>query len=511
MPLPALSAETRLKNIRQAAIQHFDLVVIGGGITGCGIALDAAAQGLKVLLLEKGDFASGTSSKSTKLIHGGLRYLEQFELGLVKEVGKERKILNRLVPHLVRPEPMLLPVGRGAKYGKFLTILAVRIYELLTGVRKAERGRILSRGEILSMEPLLNTEGLTGGVVYTEYQTDDARLTIEVLKTAAAKGALVVNYAKVTSFRCEKGRISGLTFQDGVKMQEYSVTTQLVVNAAGPWVDEVARLDEGQSSPRIQRSKGVHIVLDYKKLPLSQALYFSAADGRMVFAIPREGCTYIGTTDTPFSANPDSVVAEEEDILYLLEALKTAFPSLTISALDVIASWAGLRPLVSSPGKQTKDISRKDELFESGTGLITIAGGKLTGYRVMAERVMARVNKRLGRAGRKLTDTLPLLCSIPDYEGYYKDLTERFGDRYGPNVVELIRRYGSGAFEVLNTADSMKDVSTPESIIRAEAVFCRNYEMVVYPEDFWVRRTFYHQFNPALELEFQSIVSQILR
>ncbi|HCZ35102.1 MAG TPA: glycerol-3-phosphate dehydrogenase, partial [Cytophagales bacterium] len=381
----------RAANLIALQSNQFDLLVIGGGITGAGIALDAAARGLKTALVEKEDFASGTSSRSTKLIHGGLRYLKQLEFALVKEVGSERAIVHKLAPHLVVPEKMLLPLYEKRGLGYWLTSIGLKIYDWLAGVKPEDQRKMLTRLQTLNHEPLLKKDDVKGGAVYAEYRTDDARLTIEIIKLASQKGACVTNYTEVTEFVYTNNKVSGAMLVDRVTGSTFSVDAKVIVNATGPWVDELRIINQSRQGKQLHLTKGVHIVVPFHRLPVHQAIYFDVPDGRMIFAIPRGRVTYIGTTDTDYQGNKNAVLATRDDVNYILHAVNETFPSVLLTLADVESSWAGLRPLIHEEGKSASELSRKDEIFESPTGLISIAGGKLTGYRKMAERVVDKV------------------------------------------------------------------------------------------------------------------------
>jgi glycerol-3-phosphate dehydrogenase len=269
--------------------EKYDVLVIGGGITGCGIALDAATRGVKTALVEMQDYAAGTSSRSTKLVHGGLRYLKQFEVKMVAEVGKERAIVYENGPHVTSPEWMLLPIHQGGTFGKFSTSIGLFVYDFLAGVKRSERRKMLSVEETLKHEPLLKKEGLKGGGYYVEYKTDDARLTIEVVKEAVKQGATAVNYTKVEEFIYENGKVKGVKVVDQLTKNSYNIYANKIVNAAGPWVDSLREKDQSRKGKSLQLTKGVHLVIDQSRFPLNQAIYFDTPDGRMVFAIPREG------------------------------------------------------------------------------------------------------------------------------------------------------------------------------------------------------------------------------
>src|SRR5690606_30898577 len=367
----------------------FDLLIIGGGITGAGIALDAVSRGLKVALVEKEDFASGTSSRSTKLIHGGLRNLKQFEFGLVKEVGSERAVVHNLAPHLVIPEKMLLPLFEGKSFGYWITSIGLKIYDWLANVKKSDQRRMLTRPQTLRYEPLLKRDQIKGGAIYAEYRTDDSRLTLEIMKTAFQRGVICLNYARAENLIYDDDKkIAGLTVRDNLTGNTVEIKSTAVVNAAGPWVDDLRILDKSRKGKRLHLTKGVHIVIPHDRLPVQQAIYFDVADGRMIFAIPRGRITYVGTTDTNYDGDKDHVIATADDMTYLINAANEMFPSVQLTLDDVESSWAGLRPLIHEEGKSASELSRKDEIFESESGLVSIAGGKLTGYRKMAERVV---------------------------------------------------------------------------------------------------------------------------
>ncbi len=290
--------------LQQMASNPLDVLVIGGGITGAGIALDASARGLNIGLVEMNDFASGTSSRSTKLVHGGLRYLKQAEVKLVKEVGRERALLHRNAPHLVTPAPMLLPIYKKGSMGYFTASIGLTIYDRLAGVMPKERRVMFRKEKTEQMEPLLRKDNLVGSGYYYEYMTDDARLTLDVLKTAHAQGARLVNYAKVVDFIYEAGVMTGVIVLDRVSGEQYEIYAHKIVNAAGPWVDELRKADKSlKGKKKLLLTKGVHLVFNRKKLPVNQSIYCDTPDGRMIFIIPRGDKTYVGTTDTVYEGD----------------------------------------------------------------------------------------------------------------------------------------------------------------------------------------------------------------
>lgn len=478
------------------AEQPFDVIVVGGGITGAGIALDAASRGMKTALVEKEDFASGTSSRSTKLIHGGLRYLKQLEFGLVREVGSERAVVHMLAPHLVVPEKMLLPLRekRGLGYG--LTSAGLKIYDWLAGVKAEDRRRMLTRAQTLRSEPLLQGDDIKGGAIYAEYRTDDSRLTIEIIKQAAREGAVVANYVRVTEFLYEAERIAGVVAMPAGG-EAIQIRGKYVVSAAGPWVDELRELNHSRQGKRLHLTKGVHIVVGKEKLPVKQAIYFDVEDGRMIFAIPRGRTTYVGTTDTNYSGDKDHVWATREDANYLVSAVNATFPTAGLSVNDIESSWAGLRPLIHEDGKSASELSRKDEIFESPTGLISIAGGKLTGYRKMAERVVNLVAKKNGNQAPCRTADIRLgtapfanVQEVKQFRSSLKQLAIPLGLKE-EQLGYLVENYGSDARPLLMAAlnDEKATGDGDRALILAEADYCLRFEMVRSLADFFVRRT----------------------
>ena len=479
----------------------YDVLVIGGGITGCGIALDAQSRGMKVALLEMQDFAAGTSSRSTKLIHGGLRYLKQVEFKIVAETGRERAIVYHNGLHITTAQPMLLPIVKGGSLNPLTTNVALWVYDLLAGVPKAERRKMLSVTETLHKEPLLRKDNLLGGAFYYEYRTDDARLTIEVLKKAVELGAEARNYTKVIGFLFEGKKICGVTVQDELSGQSYDVRAKQVVNATGPWVDALDQLSNPDKPSKITASKGVHIVVDYKRLPLQQSVYFDVPDGRMVFAIPRAGKTYIGTTDTFYNGNTHHPEIMKEDIEYLLAATNNVFPEAHLGIKDVESGWAGLRPLIRQTGKYgASEISRKDEIFQYETGLLTIAGGKLTGYRKMAERIVNILANRLEKAEntsflpcqtKKLLLSGAIAGEQADFDAFVITHTRK-AVQEGWDKAEaekIIRLYGTNATKVLENAERWNAVLGLKKALFCELMYGIDYEFVQKPADFFTRRT----------------------
>ena len=478
---------------------RYDLLIIGGGITGAGIALDAASRGLKTALIEKNDFAFGTSSRSTKLIHGGLRYLKQLEFGLVKEVGSERAVVHNLAPHLVLPEKMLLPLYEKKGLGYWLTSIGLKIYDFLAGVKPEDQRKMLTGSQTFRYEPLLKRDDVKGGAIYAEYRTDDARLTIEIIKTAARHHADVINYMKAVDFDYKNGQITGVTVSDQLTNNTFTIRATAVVSAAGPWVDELRDINRSKSGKRLHLTKGVHIVVPHEKFPVHQAIYFDVEDGRMIFAIPRGRITYIGTTDTSYNGDKDHVITTREDASYLIRGVNATFAGVNLSLADIESSWAGLRPLIHEDGKSASELSRKDEIFESPTGLISIAGGKLTGYRKMAERVVNLVIRKCFSDlslkpcfTRKLYLTEKPFITHKQVKNYISVVEEtlRQYPLSGYTGRYLVETYGNQTDLILKQFKEIHhDHDAELSLLKAEAWFTVTHEMIASLDDFFVRRT----------------------
>ena len=385
----------------------YDLVVIGGGITGAGIARDASLRGLKVALFEKNDYGSGTSSKSSKLIHGGLRYLEHGEIGLVFESVSERRVQTRVAPHLVRPLPFLIPIYKGVRPGLEIMNVGLWIYDSLALFR-APRLHKTFRGTkaALALEPQLRPDGLRGALEYYDCATDDARLVLENALDAQALGAQLHTYTEVVRFVRDGSRIKGVHVRDRLTGKEWDVPARAVILAAGAWTDEmIRRFEVPVDRPLLRRTKGVHIVLPRERLPLARAItLISPVDGRVMFAIPWRERTVLGTTDTDFSGSADEVAADGDDVKYLCESGNGYFPGANLTSSDVIATWAGLRPLIAAPPNvDESEISREHEVFTKPDGLVIIAGGKLTTYRRMAREAVSKTLELLRDLGEDVT------------------------------------------------------------------------------------------------------------
>ncbi|WP_040606943.1 glycerol-3-phosphate dehydrogenase/oxidase [Salsuginibacillus kocurii] len=505
-PLSAHSRKDRL-----ASLEHhdLDLLVIGGGITGAGVALDASARGLTTGLVEMQDFAAGTSSRSTKLVHGGLRYLKQLELKLVAEVGRERAIVYENAPHVTNPEWMMLPLMENGNFSRASTSVGLKVYDTLAKVKKAERRYMLNRARTIEKESLIRTEGLKGSGVYVEYRTDDARLTIETVKKAAQLGAVPVNYAKVTDLIYKNEKVRGAYVQDQVSGETYSISARHVINAAGPWVDQIREKDGSNKGKQLHLTKGVHLVFSHKQFPLEQAVYFDVPDGRMIFAIPRNGKTYVGTTETVYHGELANPKATETDVEYLVDATRAMFPDLNIQTTDVESTWAGLRPLIYEEGKEASEISRKDEVFESSSGLLSIAGGKLTGYRKMAERVVNQVTHKMNLHAPCPTKDIQLsggeVGGSTQFEAYIEDNVST-GERYGLTKEEatfVLKFYGSNAVHVFQAIDRYAALEVAKGLTKIEVgqvAYAVEQEMALSILDICSRRTSWLLFDlPSLK------------
>jgi glycerol-3-phosphate dehydrogenase len=494
------SFRSRAKNLEALTEQRFDLIVAGGGITGAGVARDAALRGLSVALLERRDFASGTSSRSSKLIHGGVRYLQQGDVGLVREASTERYAVRKLAPHLARPAQMIVPVSSRASYAKLS--VGLWTYDRLASVSEDERYRMLSREETLALEPRLRAERLYGAGAYYEYVTDDARLVIEVVKSAAALGVMAANYAEVEGFVMEDGRVSGVEVRDQLTGDMLTVRGRVVINACGPWVDLVRLISEPNDKPRLRLTKGIHLGIRTERIGLSHIVVMNARDRRGVFAVPHGRVTYLGTTDTDYGQPEDYPDITIDDVEYLLDAANRTFdadPPLT--ADDVVSAWAGLRPLLHQEGKKPSELSRKDEIMVGAGGLISIAGGKLTTFRRMSERVVDLACERLQQAGvespsRRGSSEDALLDSGEtgaDVAAFAERLCARW-PRVAADVIErLVLLYGSNAERLVDgvAADPVlaERLAPQLAVTRAEVEYAVREEMALTLEDFMERRS----------------------
>ena len=484
------SAQTRAANLNRMAEERFDVLVIGGGITGAGIALDAAARGLSVALAERDDFASGTSGRSSRLIHGGLRYLEHRDFGLVRESLRERGILFRLAPHLVRPVPMYMLADTFASRARYRVGLAG--YELLAAGRNIGFHRSVTAGQV--REAIPGFGGWCGGYRYFECQTDDARLTIEVARAAQACGAVLANHARVEGL-LGGARVTGATAVDEVTGQRLDIRARATVNAGGVWADRVRGLAAG-GTDRLLPSKGVHLVFAPGAVRTKAAVVLpsTAGDGRFIFCVPWEDRVYAGTTDTPYAGDPDRPAVDDSDRDYIVSAVAQAFPGVT--ARDVVACWAGLRPLLGGTDDDTRtyDLSRQHVVVEDPPGLFTITGGKLTTYRAMAEDLVDRICAALRLGGPCLTRSIPL--GLHGSAGQAVRLAAAEVARLGlaPAAgARLVQRYGDDWREAVRMIGRDPGLGEPAAdglpVLNVELDLARSREMAITDEDVLVRRT----------------------
>jgi glycerol-3-phosphate dehydrogenase len=477
-----------------------DVLVVGGGITGAGIARDAALRGFRTAVVDKGDFANGTSSHSSRLIHGGLRYLEQYEFHLVREASHERRVLLKVAPHLVHPLQFVLPSYRGARVPAWKLRCGLWLYDLLAGFRNVGLHRWLGRKATLRLEPGLRDKDLQGAALYFDAQTDDARLTLATMRAAAQAGALVASHAQVTALLKPDGQVRGAAVRDVLSGREYSVRALVVVNATGPWTDQLRRLEAPDAAPLLRLTKGAHVAVPRQRVGHVRAMTLtSPLDGRVMFVLPWGDLSYIGTTDTDEDASPDDVRATGEDVIYLLRSANWFFPTARLSPRDVVATWAGLRPLLRAGALDVAPsaTSREHRVVEGPGGLVTIAGGKLTTYRLMARDVVDRVDARLRaldgrpRAARPPTERLPLPGGeTADLEGLVKAATDR-GARES-TARYLVGAYGSEAAAVLNIVERDRALGQPIVAGRpelwAEVTHAVEREMALRLSDVLIRR-----------------------
>ena len=477
----------------------FDVIIIGGGINGAGIARDAALRGFRVALFERSDYAFGTSSRSSKLAHGGVRYLEQGHLPLVFEASQERQTLLRIAPHLVRPLPFLFPVYRGSRWGIFFLDLGMWLYDLLSLSRNIRPHRMLGRKETLRLEPDLLSEGLTGAALFYDGQMDDARLCLANVLEARELGASVRNYTAVTGLVDDaNGRIAGVRVRDRINGEEATVRGSVVVNAAGPWVDEVGRMESPEAHPKLRKTRGSHLILP--SLTNGHALVIrSVKDDRVLFVIPWNGMSLVGTTDIDFDGDPGDVHCPPDDLDYLIREARRFFPKRDIGPGQVIATFAGVRPLIPSGQAKASEVSREEKIEQSPAGLISITGGKFTTYRRIAETVVDRIRKRLPdvAAGPCTTRSRPLWGGdIGDLEAYINEQTPELIRRHSldaAQVKHLIMTYGTRHLHLLELLGENRGwgdrlhPSLPH--LKAEVIHAVRQEAAVALSDFLRRRT----------------------
>ena len=455
--------------------QCFDLLVIGGGITGAGVARDAAMRGLSVALIEAQDLASGTSSRSSKMIHGGLRYLVAGDVAVVKESASERATLHRIAPHLAQKTPYVIPTG--SVRSKLILRAALWAYERLGGVERADYHEVWSKDELAEKEPLIERSRLNGAVVYPEFLTDDSRLTVATVRSAIDHGATAVTYLKATNIRKDETFSIDATSTLPGETRELTISARAVVNAAGPWVDQVCDLEHPQP-PRLALSRGVHLVFNHADLPVRNTVVMRTSDARRIFAVPLGQYTYIGTTDDYHPEHEYWPPVTDQDVSYLWATTQRAMPEASLSPERIVSVWSGIRPLVGDgSGRASKELSRKDEVWTSPSGLLSVGGGKLSAYRAMAERIVDTVIENHGFTAKPCaTADVPLpggdtVVLASDLTGVGDVQAERLARLYGAEAPGLIVNTGC------------------DELVKAEVQQAVQKEGALRLEDYWARRS----------------------
>ena len=458
----------------------FDLLIIGAGITGCGVARDAAMRGLRVALIDSGDIGAGTSGRSSKLIHGGSRYMAQGDLTVVRQAANERKVLRRIAPHLSLTNPMVIPARSKVQVQAIKAF--IWSYEKLGNVEKAERHQVWSKKRLQQEEPLVRAADFAGAVVFPEYLTDDARLTLGNARSAFGAGAVVVTYAAAREIIQEGSRVAGAVVESTLPSEERTarVRARIVINAAGPWVDSIRLMEDSGARKKLQLTKGIHVVMSRDRVPITRTIIMYAPDGRGLFVVPRGSYVYFGTTDTFYPEAQYWPEITREDIDYLLNTAMVYLNVAPFTDGDIIALWSGLRPLLGEEGKKPSEISRRDEIMEGAGGLLSVAGGKLTSYRAMAEKIVDKCEKLLNRvhvhaptaeeplSGGDFSETFEALCSRIERCGLSPQEAERAALLYGSEALTIFARGKGPAAEVRHA-------------VLAEGALTL--------EDYWVRRS----------------------
>lgn len=469
----------------------FDIAIVGGGITGAGVAREAALRGLRVALVEREDFASGTSSRSSRLVHGGVRYLEHGHLRLVFEASRERRILLRIAPHLVRPLAFTWPVYTGARISRLKLGLGLGLYDLLATFRNVESHERLSRTELLADEPALRSEGLEGGATYWDAAADDARLTLVNVLAAMESGAVALNHAEVTGIVTAGGRAGGVEVVDALGGTRFTIRARHIVNATGPWSDAVHQLESPTHTASVAGSKGAHIAVPHQRIRNRNAItMIHPDDGRVLFTLPAGDNTIIGTTETPTVPGTSGVRASREDVQYLISAANHYFPGAGLRNDDVVAAWAGIRPLARQLARGDVGSASREHTIERGPGgVVHVTGGKLTTYREMAEQVVSSI---VGRRGRHQPDTagLPLPGGEESLEDVLSGMSPAVADH---DVRHRLARYGTRWRAVWDSAGH--EVTLRERIVpgvpltAVECTWAVSHELAVTLGDVLIRRT----------------------
>lgn len=485
--------------------ETFDVVIVGGGVTGAWIARDAVMRGLSVALVEKNDFASGTSSRSSRFVHGGLRYLRHRHVGLVREGLRERGLLLRLAPHLVHPFPFVLPVFESGRDSPLILRIGLAGYDLLAGTMGIGRHRWRPRDKLIYEEPAILQDGLRGGYSYYDAITDDSRLTLTVALSAIERGAAVANYVEAVSWEKSGERVSAVNCRDVVSGDEFTVRARVVIGAAGPWTDQLRAFDS--EPPVLRPSKGVHVVMPRELIPTNAIIAFFWKD-RPLFAVPAGRYMYVGTTDTDWSGDPGNAATSADDVSYIIDAVHANFSS-RIKPSDITSAWAGVRPLVAEEGSPTtSDVSRDYEVLDGPPGVHSIAGGKLTSARLMAEAMLDHVIEKDGaflsrKPARCRTQRTPLPGAVSGFDRYRTQTTADLVRSWGmtePAAQNLIGAYGTRLTRVLAAAAHNEGLISPacegSDELLVQAAYTAGDEMTVTLEDFMRRRSNLMLFSP---------------
>ena len=484
------SAATRQENVARLAQEEFDLLVVGGGITGVAVARDAAMRGFHVALVEKDDFGSGTSSRSTRLVHAGLRYLEYGEFKLVFDASSERRLMRKIAPRLVRPLPFIYPVYQGQKPAPWKLRAGMLMYDALSLFRNVQNHRWLAPAEVQRREPLVAGRGLLSAGRYYDAQVNDARLTLITAKSAHLHGAVMVNHVRVVGLMKTGERVVGARVLDETSGREIEVRARVVVNATGVWTDDILGLDEQGRDPMIRPTKGIHLLIPRARLRSQHAIIFPVpSDGRHIFLIPWGDFTLIGTTDTDYQDDLDNPAADLDDVEYLLGAVRHTFPGAQVERDDVISTFAGLRPLVSAPGNPSA-LSREHVILENRSGLITITGGKLTTHRLMGQQLTDLVQKRLAEEFDVHAESECRTRKVLEGAQIERVAASGVDEDVGRHLMEA---YGSDGTWVLAYAE--ENPSLGERIVpglpylTAEVLYGVQHEMALTLCDLLIRRT----------------------
>lgn len=489
------SKYTRQNILSECESKTYDLLVVGGGITGAGVARDAASRGMKVLLCEANDFASGTSSRSSKLVHGGIRYLENLEFGLVHEALTERTLLLETAPHMVHPIRFLLPIYKSSRVGLLKMELGMILYDILSLFEAPKLHEMHFKGGTQEAEPLLQDENLVGSVVYSDAFMEDDRLVIETLRAANRLEAHCVNYTSVDKI-VETGEGVQAQLTDKLHQKKFEVRAKHVVCALGPWTDISGQALIADWKPVLRPTKGVHLVFKRERMPVQTGIVM-AVEERIVFVIPRGDIVIVGTTDTDFRDNPADVRVSSEDVVYLLETTNKYFPSLGLSPEDVISCYAGVRPLVKDDSSSEGKTSREHVIYKHTDHITLVAGGKYTTYRSMAEEIVETVLKRFPfeqkmalRSPNTKTYLNPM--ATPERIKRFASRIPGYAQRFGvpeQHVVDLMNRHGEEALVVLESLILFKNDPWDVALWKAEAKFSFEHEMCFSLEDFYWRRS----------------------